>query len=254
MARFSSFDGLELSYAELGEGPPTLLLHGFASDSDTNWVRPGVAAAIAGSGRRVVLLDARGHGRSDKPHDTAAYADRALARDVQALLDRLALPSVDLVGYSMGAFVAMDVAVVDPRVRSLVLGGAGRGRAGAGDDARAELIAAGLEAPDAAAVTDPTARAFRSFADATGADRLALAALQRVRPLPPSYDVLHAINLPTLIIHGEKDTLAGRAEAMSEAIPGARLVVVPGDHISAVVKPEFRQEVVAFLSEQAGRP
>jgi pimeloyl-ACP methyl ester carboxylesterase len=231
-----------------------LLHHGFASSSATNWVRPKVAAAITEAGRSVVLIDARGHGESDKPHDPTAYEGDAMARDVSGLFDHLGLESVDVVGYSMGSRVALELAGSEPRVRSLVLGAPGRPSAAGDERERARRIAEGLEAPSRATVTDRTALAFRNFAEATGADLLALAALQRSRQPVPDKEALGRIAVPTLVLNGEDDTLAGAPEWLTEAIPGAQLQFVPGDHISAVVKPEFRQAIVAFLSGTEAGP
>jgi len=259
--RFASFDGVRIAYRVIpavggpsvaGPRCPVVLHHGFASDWETNWVRPGVASALSGAGHDVVLVDARGHGRSDKPHETAAYEGGAMEKDVEALAEHLGLGRFDLAGYSMGAFVAMAVVRSDAgraRVRRLVLGGAGRGPASIADPARSERIAAALETDDPSSIADRTAAAFRRFADATGADRLALAALQRARHRPPSLERLADIRLPTLVVVGERDTLVGSGEALAEAIPGARLVVVPGDHISAPVKPEFARAIADFLGE-----
>lgn len=252
MPDFASFDGVRICFAEMGDVPvdPVVLLHhGFGSDSRTNWVRPGVAAALVDSGWRVVLVDARGHGRSEKPHDPVAYGGGAMARDVEALLDHMGIEEVSIVGYSMGSFVAMRVAVTDPRVRALVLGGAGKARASIAASDQSERIAEALEAADRFTITDPTARAYRNFADATGADRLALAAIQRSRSGPPSVDVPGSIKVPTLVVNGDRDTLVGRLDSLSEAIPGAEMELVPGDHLSAVVAPQFREAIVRFLAK-----
>jgi pimeloyl-ACP methyl ester carboxylesterase len=248
MKRFASFDGVEIAYDVLGEGDPVVMHHGFASESVTNWVRAGVAEHVLASGFQVVLIDARGHGESGKPHDPAAYAGGAMVRDVACLLDVLELDRVHLVGYSMGSFVAMRLTPAEPRVRSLVLGGAGMGQIRTRQPAAALRIAEALEAGDPAAVTDPMARAFRNFADATGADRLALAAVQRSGSPFPSLEDLGNIAVPTLVVNGDRDTLAGPPEALAEAIRGARAKLVPGDHLSAVVQPEFRGAVVDFLT------
>ncbi len=248
MPSFSSFDGVRIAYEVTGRGDPVVLLHGFASDSRTNWVRPGVADAIADAGWSPVLVDARGHGRSEKPHDPAAYRDRAMRRDVEALLDHLGIDQVPVVGYSMGSFLAIQVALSDPRVRALILGGVGLGQASIASRERSDRIAEGLEVADRTAITDPTALAYRNFADSTGADRVALAALQRSRLGPPSIDLLSTIQVPTLVLNGEDDTLVGTLDSISEAIPGASLELVPGNHLSAVVTPQFREAVVRFLS------
>jgi pimeloyl-ACP methyl ester carboxylesterase len=246
---FESFDGVRIAYEELGDGDATLLHHGFASDSKINWVRTGVARAIVDAGRRVVLIDARGHGRSEKPHDIEAYLGGAMEHDVQALLDRLEIEEVSVVGYSMGSFVAVRLAVSDPRVHSLVLGGTGTLEGSFSSREQAQSIAEALEADDRSAIADPTALAFRDFADATGADRAALAAIQRAGCGAPGVEVLGAVTVPTLVVNGERDALIGRPDSFAGAIPQAELKLVPGDHVSAVVRREFRQAIVRFLSE-----
>ncbi len=245
--RFSTSDGVGLAFADLGVGETALLLHGFASDSRTNWVRTGVVGALLDADRRIVLLDARGHGRSEKLHDPAYYGRASMVRDVRELLDLLSLAPVDVVGYSMGALVAIELALKEPRVRSLVLGGLGLGQATTVHRDQAQAVVEALETQDKTAVTDARALAFRNFADATGADTLALAASQRATSDPFSMDELGAISLPTLVVNGEKDTMVGAPDSLAKAIPGALFVSVPGDHISAVAKPEFSRSVVDFL-------
>ena len=129
METFRSFDGLEIAYLDAGHGPAVILSHGFAADHRINWVVPGVVDALVAAGRRVVAPDARGHGRSAKPHDPEAYAGDAMGRDIQALLDHLGLTQVDVVGYSMGSLVSARLVPLEPRAHSLILGGVG-GRMG----------------------------------------------------------------------------------------------------------------------------
>jgi pimeloyl-ACP methyl ester carboxylesterase len=249
MRSFKSFDGVRIAYEELGEGDATLLHHGFASDSKTNWVRTGVVRAIADTGRRVVLIDARGHGHSEKPHDVEAYLGGAMERDVQGLLDHLDIEDVAVVGYSMGSFVAIRLALCDQRVRSLVLGGAGTFEGGFWSREQTESIAEALEADDKSTIKDATTLAFRNFADATGADRVALAAIQRARSVAPGAGALGAISVPTLVVNGERDTMVGEPGSFAGAIPQSEFKLVPGDHVSAVVSREFRQAIVEFLSQ-----
>src|SRR5207244_10313337 len=169
--------------------------------------------------RRVITLDARGHGRSEKPHDPEAYADDAMVLDARALLDHLGLESVDVCGYSMGAMTTYALVAREPRARSAVLGGVGGRLGGPALAERAPRIAAGLVADDPTTIEDPTARAFRAFADSTGADRHALAAIQRSRraPLPDA----SAITVPTLVVAGDGDTLVGSPQDLAARIPGA---------------------------------
>jgi pimeloyl-ACP methyl ester carboxylesterase len=248
MNNFESFDGTGLAFESFGADdrrPPVLLLHGFAADSRLNWVAPRVVGALVDAGRRVVALDARGHGKSDKPHDPGAYAGDAMVRDARALIDHLGVAQVDVCGYSMGALTTFALVATEPRARSAVLGGVGAALAGGSMAERAPRITAALLADDPSAITDPVAAAFRAFADSTGADRRALAAIQQARRSPPPDGA--AITVPTLVIVGDADALVGSPDQLASRIPGATAEIVSGDHLTAVFDPRFGQAIVTFL-------
>ena len=244
---FTSFDGVKLRYVMEGEGAPVVLLHGLAADTEINWRRPGIIAALKSAGRRVVGLDARGHGRSQKCYDPAAYENEAMARDVAALFDHMELESADVVGYSLGSVTALHFAILDRRLRRLVLGGIGGSRFD-----RATVfatwggrIAAAMEAPDPEQIDDPLARWLRRFADSTGADLRALSALQQgIRPVPITRKELSTIEAPTLVICGDRDACP---RDLAAALPDGRARVVSGDHLSAVRDPAFVGEIIRFL-------
>ena len=169
---------VEIAFLDEGEGEPIVLIHGFASNKEVNWVQPGWVATLTSAGRRVIALDIRGHGQSSKLYDPAEYHTSRMADDVRALIDHLNLSRVDVMGYSMGAriaaFLALDHA---ERARAAVLGGLGiRLVEGVG---LSENIALALEAPSLADVGDSQGRLFRAFAEQTGSDRRALAACIR---------------------------------------------------------------------------
>lgn len=252
---FTTSDGVRIAYEEWrGEaesGPPVFLHHGFAADARLNWVRTGVVAALIDAGRRVVAPDARGHGGSDKPHDPARYGEDRMARDLSELLDHLDCDQVDLVGYSMGAVVALIAATREPRIRRLVVGGVGGAVVELGGvDVRAmdrHLLAAALRLDDPAQITHPMARAFRDFADAGPRnDRLALAAQSDA--VHQGRIALERITAPTLVLAGRDDALARRPEELANAIDGARLEFVEGDHLGAVVAPGFVASLVRHLA------
>jgi len=250
---FKSSDGLRIAYDDEGSDssrPPVVLHHGFAASGFLNWVAPGVVRALVASGRRVVNIDARGHGRSDKPHDPTFYGEAKMAADVSTLIDTLGVDEIDLVGYSMGAIVALIVGSQEPRVRRMVVGGIGSGVVERGGvDTRAldpRLLEAALRADDPATITDAAAKQFRAFAESTGADRLALAAhVASVRRQPIA---LEQITAPTLVLAGRDDPLAARPQVLASAIPRAELLVIDGDHLGAVAVPAFAPAIVEFIN------
>ena len=240
-------EGVRLHY-EL-HGPenrsPIVVVHGFASDYSLNWVGTRWQETLVTNGFRVIGLDCRGHGRSDKPHDEAAYAVEVMTGDVVRLLDHLDVASAASLGYSMGARIGLEVVMEHPeRITRAVLGGIGA--AGAID--RAEQIAHAFRAGEP--TEDPVAQTFYKFASARPAnDLLALAAcINGLRP-ERSLERLARIRTPILIVVGDRDEIARDAPELVEEIPTARLVTIAGrDHMSAVLAREFKQAAVEFLS------
>jgi pimeloyl-ACP methyl ester carboxylesterase len=246
MATFESFDGLSLFYQDDGDGRPVVLLHGFAADTNVNYVRSGILDLLLDEGYRVVTLDARGHGLSSKPTDPAAYADDAMKRDVVALFDHLGLDDVLLVGYSMGAHLSLRLAPDEPRVKALVLLGIGDSASGgeSGPERRDQLLAV-LEADSPDDVDDASLRQFRVMA---GLDREPLLAYVKA-PGTQEPGRLDAVKVPVLLIVGDDDENAGDPTGLAEQV-GATLVRVPGDHFTANARPELHRALVEFLGEQ----
>lgn len=253
MARFRSFDDVEIAYETWGtpgDDPPVVLHHGFAVDARLNWEATGVIGALVDAGRYVVAPDARGHGRSDAPLDPARYGEGTMARDLSGLLDVIGAPEVDLAGYSMGAIVALIAAGQEPRVRRLVVGGVGAGVVEMGGlDTRALSpiqLREALLTGDPTAISSPEVGVFRAFADAVGANRRALAAQAAAVHTQPVNTA--CIKVPTLVLVGDSDPLAVRPQVLADAIAGARLVVVHGDHLTATTHPDFASTIVAFFA------
>ncbi|MBN8937186.1 MAG: alpha/beta hydrolase [Rhizobiales bacterium] len=240
---------VEIAFLDEGEGEPILLVHGFASSKEFNWVNPGWFTTLKGAGRRVIALDNRGHGQSTKLYDPADYHTERMVDDARALLDHLGLPRADVMGYSMGARIAAFLALAHAdRTRSIVLGGLGLHLVdGVG---LPESIAEALEAPSLADVTDPQGRTFRAFADQTRSDRRALAACIRGSRQVMARDKAASIQTPTLIAVGTKDPIAGSAEQLAAIIPKAAVLPIPGrDHMLAVGDKVFKAGVLQFLQE-----
>ena len=241
---FTSFDGAELVWHELGEGTPVLLLHGLFSNADMNWIRFGHAAAIAARGFRVIMPDLRAHGHSAKPHDAASYPPDVLAHDGLALIRHLGLGEHDLGGYSLGARTAMRMVIMGATPKRLIVSGMGlRGMLSTGR--RGEhfrKILTGLG-------THPRGSdewLAEAFLKTTKGDPQALL------PLLGSFvdsteEELRSVAIPTLVLSGAEDQDNGPAEELAELLPDGRFVEVPGNHMSAVTKPELGHAIAEFL-------
>lgn len=250
MPAFDSHDGVSINYIEEGSGPAIVLVHGFASSLHGNWRAPGFVDALVAAGRRVVALDCRGHGRSGKPHDPDAYGGTKMPDDVTALMDHLEIPIADLMGYSMGGIISAQLLVHhQERFRSAIIAGIGDAVMSEAWRERRAQIARAFE--DGGDVPTPTAKAFRAFAEASGNDLQAMGAIQRSPRQRFESERLREVHIPVLVVIGEADTLAGKADGLAATIPGARLVTVPGDHLGAVAAPEYKRAALEFLSQHS---
>ncbi len=251
--RFSS-DGIEIAYADIdGAGPPVLLVHGFASNMSVNWEFPGWVDTLAATGRRVIAIDNRGHGKSQKLYDPAVYSADQMAEDAARLLDHLEIDRAHVMGYSMGARVSAFLCMSHAdRLRSAVFGGLGGAMlSGFGGS---DTVVAALEAQSVDSVSDPTGRMFRLFAEQVGNDLRALAACMRSGRPPISAERVAASGVPILIAVGTKDDVAGPARDLQAALPGARVLDIPGrDHNRAVGDKVYKEGVLAFLDEIEAR-
>jgi len=242
---------VEIAYLDEGEGDPIVLVHGFASSKNVNWVYPTWVSELRKDGRRVIALDNRGHGDSAKLYDPAQYAIAEMAADVLALMDHLEIPRADVMGYSLGGRIAGHIALTSPqRMRSAIFGGIGMAMIEGGGPG--ENVALALEAPSLDDATDPVGRTFRAFADQTRSDRLALAACMRGSRGLMSREDAGRITVPVLIAVGTTDEVAGSASALGALIPGAEVLEIPNrDHMRAVGDKVYKAGVIDFLSRRA---
>jgi pimeloyl-ACP methyl ester carboxylesterase len=241
---------VEIAYLDEGEGDPILLVHGFASTKNVNWVYPTWVSELKKSGRRVIALDNRGHGDSAKLYDASAYEIATMAGDIIALMDHLDIERADVMGYSLGSRMTAVLALTRPeRLRSAILGGIGIGLIEGGGPG--ENVAEALEADSLDDVTDPVGRTFRAFADQTRSDRRALAACLRGSRRLMARDEAARIAVPALIAVGTSDEIAGSAEALGKIIPGSQVLNIPNrDHMRAVGDKVYKSGVLDFLSQR----
>lgn len=249
--QFFHSDGLRLAFFDEGprDGEPIVLVHGFGSNARVNWVGTGWVDLLVGDGRRVVALDNRGHGASDAPHDPALYhTGDMMAEDVRRLMDHLGIDRADLMGFSKGAWIGGHMALRHPeRLRSVIFGGLAMAMVeGLGGQ---ETIASALEAKTDAEVKTAKGMAYRAFGKQTGSDLLALAACMRGSRQPVPREGLAALDLPVLVVVGDKDDVAGSVEDFVALVPGAQAVILPGrNHMSSVGDKGFKQAALDFLS------
>ncbi len=228
---------------------PILLLHGFSSSIRDNWLDTLWVKYLNNIGFRVIAVDNRGHGESEKFYSESDYTLDAMAGDAIDLLDHLEIPKVNVMGYSMGSRIATMVTVSHPdRVAQVILGGNGYGMIeGTGDwtHVRDGLLAASPED-----IKDPRAVAFRRFADRTGSDRKALAACAMgLRQVFTRQQFASIIN-PVLVAIGSKDDIAGSGQKLANCMTNARVFSIPGrDHMRASADKVFKEEVARFLQK-----
>jgi pimeloyl-ACP methyl ester carboxylesterase len=241
---FQGRDGVQLAYREIGEGRPLVLIHGYFSTATVNWLRYGHAAKIAARGHRVIMPDLRAHGDSARPHDAAAYPPDVLADDGFALVDHLGLTDYDLGGYSLGGRTTVRMLVRGATPGRAIVAGMGLeglvDTAGRGTHFRHILTNLGRferGTPEWMA---------ESFLKTVGGDPVAL-----LRILDTSVDTprteLARIGLPVLVLSGAEDDDNGSGEALAEALPDARYIAIPGNHMNAVTKPELGTAIADFL-------
>uniref|UniRef100_UPI0035CBD762 alpha/beta fold hydrolase n=1 Tax=uncultured Sphingomonas sp. TaxID=158754 RepID=UPI0035CBD762 len=242
---FESFDGARLAWRETGEGRPVVLIHGFFSTATVNWIKYGHAARIAEAGFRVIMPDLRAHGDSARPHDAASYPPDVLMRDGFALVEQLGLTDYDLAGYSLGGRTTMRMLANGARPRRAVLSGMGLEgilhTAGRGSYFHNVLTNLGSFA------RGTSEWLTEAFLKTTGGDPLALLRILDTFVDTP-LEAIHAIETPTLVLTGVDDDDNGSGAALAQALPHGRFQSIPGNHMSAVLKPELGTAIADFLA------
>ena len=245
---FSVSDGTRIVWHETGAGRPLVLIHGFFSDADTNWIKYGHAELLVKAGFRVIMPDLRAHGNSDKPHDAAHYPLDILADDQFALIDHLGLNDFDLGGYSLGGRTVARMLARGCKPRRASISGMGlQGLTATGTRKthfRNILTNLGQHPKGS-----PEWMA-EAFLKTSGGDPVALNLLLDSFVDTPA-DAIAAFHLPVAVICGDDDNDNGSAEELAELLPNGKLLTVPGNHMSAVVKADLGQAMVEALTGEA---
>lgn len=243
---FPGYGGARLALHRLGAGRPVVLLHGLFSSAQVNWIKFGTAGRLADAGFECLMPDLRVHGESAAPHDAAAYPQDVLVRDLEALVAHLELADFDLVGFSLGSRTSARAVIAGMRPRRLVLSGMGL-QGLAGWARRQDFFVDVIDRFGTIKRDDPAYFA-QAFLKTMGTDReAARRLLGTMADTDPAE--LAAITMPTLVLCGDQDNDNGSAGQLADALPDARLALIPGTHMSSVTMPDLGRELVTFLSQ-----
>lgn len=250
--RFAARDGLELAWRETGDGRPLVLLHGLMAGG-AHLLDSELVLALTARGHRVILPDARGHGESGHPHDPVWYPPDILADDGLALIDHLGLGDYDLGGYSMGGKLVLRLLARGARPAHAFVGGQGLDAIDAESDrtgGHRSLLAAMADG----AAFEPGSReaGLAGWIRQIGADPRAISHALTTFVATPA-DALRQVRVPTLVVVGDRDSRGASAGDLAALLPNGRLVVVPGDHGTALAAPELTAAVSEFLGERPDR-
>lgn len=249
MKKFDS-DGVRIAYIDEGEGEPVLLIHGFCTNIEHNWVKNGWVENLKSSGHHVIGIDNRGHGRSKKIYDPESYTLDILADDQLRFLDHLGIERVHVIGYSLGARIAAILALRHPdRIRSMVFGGLGDLNAIHGMSSMGSVLRA-LEAPSIEFALDFVARSVRVFAESTGSNLKAMAAcLRKGASEAITPEMFAQITPPVLVALGNDDAVAGSAERLAALMPNAEAMGIEGlGHLNAMEHDDFILGAKEFIT------
>ncbi len=256
---FFDADGVRIRYVDVGEGAPVILLHGFALGVEMNWAPTGLLESLPGE-FRLIAVDLRGHGKSDKPGESDGYGPE-FVNDVLRLMDHLGIRQAYVVGYSMGGRIALKLLTEHPdRVRAAVLGGSGWAPPGTPPPAEIRGWIPGLQAvvEGEGSVTEVLWQPgwpepppeWRAALDANDAGSLA-AVLLSLDKLSVSEAALRDSPVPILAVVGEDDFARPSVDALAAIRPDVTVVLLPGsNHATALVDPGLERAVLSFLRAQ----
>lgn len=241
-------DGVRLAWREVGVGRPLVLIHGYFSDAETNWIKFGHAALLANAGYRVIMPDLRAHGSSDKPHDPVLYPKDILADDQFALIDHLGLTDFDLGGYSLGGRTVARMLARGCKPGRAIISGMGL-QGLTSTEKRGDHFRHVLDNIGAHERGSPAWMA-EAFLKTTGGDPVALRLILDTF-VDTSEEELRSFDFAVAVICGEDDYDNGSAAALADLLPHGRLFTVPGNHMSSVIKLELGGAMVEALSGDA---
>jgi len=238
---YTAADGAKIYYEIKGDGFPVVLIHGF-SGTGQGWKSGHLYPDLLAAGYKVIILDGRGNGRSDKPHTDAGYANDAEAKDIIGLISSLGIKKYNVVGYSRGSIIASRLLVLDNRVQKLVMGGMGDAYTNPEWPRRVHAYKA-LMGDTSFHDVDGMVKYIRSN---PAFDVPALALQQKYQP-STSPQELSKVNIPVLLINGTEDHDGGSETELHKMIATSKLSYVPGNHNAASKTVQFSASVMEFF-------
>ena len=243
---WTTSDGIQLAWREVGEGRPAILLHGLFSDAQMNWIKFGHAERIAAEGCRVIMPDLRAHGLSGKPHEQVHYPQLVLVRDLVELIAHLEVTDFDLGGFSLGARTVIEAVIGGVRPRRAILSGTGLDVL-TNWDRRSKFYTDAIDRFELVSRGDPHWFAVQ-FMKTMKVDReAARLLLGTMRDREDKHGLIDAFTMPTLVLCGSEDQDNGSAPELASILPDAEYAEIPGTHMSSVTKPEFGEQIARFL-------
>lgn len=236
---FTSFDKTKIYYEVQGTGKPILLIHGFTGTS-SDWKNKPLADSLLKNGFKIIVVDLRGNGLSDKPNVPEAYANNAEAKDLKALIHYLGYRKYDAIGYSRGSIILASLLVLDKKCKRAVLGGMGADFTNPQWPRRIGFYNALMND------TIPGYEGFRKYISGKGLDPLVLACQQKEQP-STSKEKLGKLKQQILVICGNEDTDNGKGSDLQKLIPNSTFVEIKGNHNTSAYTKEFAEKIVTFL-------
>lgn len=244
---WTTSDGIQLAWREVGQGRPVILLHGLFSDAQMNWIKFGHAERIAAEGFRVIMPDHRAHGLSGKPHEQVHYPQLVLVRDLVELIEHLDVVDFDLGGFSLGARTTIEAVIGGIRPRRSILSGTGLDVL-TNWDRRSKFYTEAIDRFDQVSRGDPHWFAVQ-FMKTMKVDReAARLLLGTMRDREDKHGLIDAFTMPTLVVCGAEDDDNGSAPELASILPDGQYAEIPGTHMSSVTKPELGDEIARFLA------
>jgi pimeloyl-ACP methyl ester carboxylesterase len=246
--KFFNSNGVRIRYTDQGSGEPVILIHGFSVNQEHEWVETGVLSKLDQQ-YRVIAIDVRGHGESDKPHDANAYG-RQMGEDVVRLMRSVQIPRAHIIGYSMGSMITARLLCDHPEIflTATVGGGAGFRHA----TPEYTKLSAQIEAPLDRGELNPSWAALHD-------DPVVLLAVLKSWPsLFWDEAKMRRLQVPVLAVVGSNDPWLGAAQDLKAVLPSVTLVVIPGathaGATGALYRPEFIAAIQSFLAEHRAAP